>query len=169
MLDQANAMLSSIRNEYINEEVKIELSYRDEDSGGIAAQLDSGALKQGNFKIVVYRACTSFGLDIVLRHELMHIRDILNPDFKFDLEYLYSGDTKEKIKEIAMVQGIWDLCIDLRLEQANFKGVYSVDERIRDFNNTHNKSIQKASVLNLLTSNRFCLDEIKRVCNRLAN
>lgn len=64
----------------------------------------------------------------VLRHELMHIKDALDPKFNYDGGLSVTGEFSGNLSNL-----IWEISIDMRLKKKGFETLLTYEDRINDF------------------------------------
>ena len=123
--------LVEIKKEFSLVGVKIELEYFD-CGEGTPAELNVNK-REGKFIIYCWRTISQYGKEIVLRHECVHISDILDSHFGYDLEYLESGTDPQKILKIKLLMLFWDISIVFELEKRGFSDPETIEKRVKGF------------------------------------
>ena len=135
-------IIKEVRKEYCFDSIKIDVSINDESGVGLA-ELSYNDYKNNIFNIIFYRPIEEKNIkekEIIVRHELMHLQDVIDSKFSFDYEYIKgnivcSGDDRLKKQfEIKLVKLFWDISIVMRLKKrSSIDDPYDIDHRINDF------------------------------------
>jgi len=147
------------------------------------AEVDLRCMKSGENKFIL-RIFPSFNCigsesqkDFVLRHELIHVKDAMSPEFKYDYNFLCVIINNIPEFESVMSKMIWDLSIDMRLEKEGYSKVLDYGIRINYFKqgflNLHwTEYINEFSfdinlVKKLVQDEEVTLDKIKDIASKI--
>jgi hypothetical protein len=136
--------IKSLEKEYLPSEIKVECDFRNEKSA-TTVEVDAKSLNECFFKradkvtliiFLDFRDEIPDEKEFILRHEFMHIRDALTPEFGYDPDFFHSDKKKKSRTELfflILVNLTWDIFIDLRLKDCNFKSNKTTRGRVEDF------------------------------------
>lgn len=143
----------------------IELKFQDHDEYlKIEAQVSLEYWESNKFEVSIYPSFFGLENDFVLRHEIMHIKDVMDPDFVYDGN-LQEFDGLDKYQNL--YNTIWEITIDMRLEKEGHKPVIDFAERLLGYLDRHWPGYQDRFPLSLsaikeLAKNPTC-QKIKQI------
>ncbi len=114
------------------------------------ANLDINRWKEKRFSIIIYPAFfrleNESEREFVLAHEIMHAKDVSSKKFGYDgyLGRSRAADTLEDLKKL-----IWEIAIDMRLENDGYTKVQSYEDRVNEYFNSRWEGYQTHLTLDL--------------------